>query len=263
MYRDLPKRLWKKWWNIDKANKPDVLILWGIFKSIAEEGYWSVPEFLKAQFEPYLTNIRQHTLPHTWIGERNGLKIAVSHAYGGAFSLDQAIQHAKLGAKLIILVGHFGGLKDGLTVGEIFIPSAAYRSDGASFHLLGKEDRFVYPTEEVEEWVKNHLRERKIPYQSGIMKTVSTMVGQTKEMIDEWKRAGFTGVDLESGVIFSAAKKFGFKAAAILHHSDHVGGGKLLPDATKKQKEEKRKARRLLAELAINVADRFGKDNGK
>lgn len=259
MYRDLPKRLWQKWWNVSRKNRPDVLILWGIFKSIAEEGFWSVPEFLRVQFEPHLTNIRQHTLPHTWIGERNGLKIALTHAYGGAFSLDQVIQHAKLGAKLVILVGHFGGLKDGLEVGQLFIPSAAYRSDGASFHLLGKEDRFVYPSEEIESWLKMHLRQRKIPYETGIMKTVSTMVGQTREMIDEWKRAGFAGADLETGVVFSAAKKFGFKAVAVLHHSDHVGGGKILPDATKRQKEAKKAARKLLAELAVKTSDRFGK----
>lgn len=258
MYRDLPKELWQEWWNVSEENKPDVLVLWGIFKSIAEEGYWSVPEFLKAQFEPHLTNIRQHTLPHTWIGERNGVKVALTHAYGGAFSLDQAIQHAKLGAKLVILIGHFGGLKDGLEVGQIFVPSAAYRSDGASFHLLGKEDRFVYPSEDIEAWVKNHLREKGVHYESGIIKTVSTMVGQTKEMINEWKRGGFAGVDLESGVIFSAAKKLGFKSVAILHHSDHVGGGKIMPDATMLQKEEKKKARKLLAELAVGVIDKFG-----
>lgn len=244
---------------MDRANRPDVLILWGIFKSIAEEGFWSVPEFLKAQFEPYLENIRPHTLPHTWIGERNGIKIAVTHAYGGAFSLDQSIQHAKLGARLVILVGHFGGLKDNLKVGEIFIPSAAYRSDGASFHLLGKEDRFVYPTEKIEAWLKNQLAERNISYTSGIIKTVSTMVGQTKDMINEWKKGGFAGVDLESGVVFAAAKKMGFDAISILHHSDHVGGGKILSDATKKQKLAKKNARLLLADLAINIADRFGK----
>ncbi len=259
MYRELPRRLWQKWWRAEKENRPDVLILWGIFKSITEEGFWSVPEFLKSQFEPYLENIRPHSLPHTWIGERDGLKIAISHAYGGAFSLDQAIQHAKIGAKLVILVGHFGGLKDGLKVGEIFIPSAAYRSDGASFHLLGKEDRIVYPSEEIENWLKSYLRQRKISYRSGIIKTVSTMVGQTDEMIKEWKKGGFVGVDLESGVIFSAGKKMGFRCISILHHSDHVGGGKLLPNATRRQKEEKKKARKLLAELAVKVAEKFGK----
>ncbi|GEM_PF-4914516 len=259
MYRELPKKLWQKWWKLDKKNTPDVLILWGIFKSIAEEGFWSVPDFLLHQFEPHLKNIRRLTLPHTFIGERNGLKIAVTHAYGGAFSLDQTIQHAKLGVKLVILLGHFGGLKDGLEVGQIFIPSAAYRSDGASFHLLGKEDRFVYPTEEIESWLKNHLNEQKIYYTTGVIKTVSTMVGETKELIDEWKRSGFVGVDLESGVVFSAAKKMNLKAVAIFHHSDHVGGGKLLPDATKSQKEAKKKARKLLVDLALRVADRFGR----
>ncbi len=218
-----------------------------------------MPDFLKYQFEPHLENLRQHTLPHTFIGEKNGIKIAVTHAYGGAFSLDQVIQHSKLGAKVVVLIGHFGGLKDGVAVGEIFVPSAAYRSDGASYHLLGKEDRFVYPTEEIESWLKHYLKEKKIKYTTGIIKTVSTMVGQTDDMIAEWKRSGFAGVDLESGVVFSAAKKTGMKAITILHHSDHVGGGKLLPNATKKQIEAKKKARQLLAELAVRVAEKFGK----
>lgn len=259
MYRDLPKKRWQSWWKISSKDKPDVLILWGIFKSIAEEGFWSVPEFLMSQFEPHLTKIRKLSLPHAFLGERNGVKIAVSHAYGGAFSLDQVIQHSKIGAKLVVLIGHFGGLQPKLKVGELFIPSAAYRSDGASFHLLGKEDRFVYPTEAVETWLKNYLNQKKIPYTTGVIKTVSTMAGQTGDMIDEWKRGGFAGLDLESGVVFSAAKKLGFKSVAILHHSDHVGGGKLLSHATKAQKEAKKKARRLLVDLALQVADRFGR----
>lgn len=259
MYGELPGKKWREWWKVGKNDRPDVLILWGIFKSIAEEGFWSVPEFLEYQFKPHLKNLRRLALPHTFIGERNGLKIAVTHAYGGAFSLDQTIQHAKLGAKMVILIGHFGGLKDGLRVGEIFIPSAAYRSDGASFHLLGKEDRFVYPTEAAEAWLKTYLRRHKIPYSSGIVKTVSTMVGQTANMIKEWKRGGFTGVDLESGVVFSAAKKFGLKCLAIMHHSDHVGGGKLLSHATSAQKQAKKKARKLLVDLALKTADKFGR----
>jgi len=78
----------------------------------------------------------------------------------------------------VILVGHFGGLKKDLKVGELFIPSAAYRSDGASFHLLGKEDRIVYPDKEIEQWLKEYLKHHKIHYATGIVKTVSTMAGK-------------------------------------------------------------------------------------
>jgi purine-nucleoside phosphorylase len=260
MYRDLSDKQWQSWWKIDPKDKPDVLILWGIFKSIAEEGFWSVPDFLMYQFKPHLKKIRRLSLPHTFIGEYKGLNIAVTHAYGGAFSLDQTIQLTKLGAKLVILIGHFGGLQDGLKVGQIFIPSAAFRSDGASFHLLGKEDRFVYPSQDMEVWLKSYLEKKKIPYVTGVVKTASTMVGQNAEMINEWKRGGFVGVDLESGVVFSAAKKFGFKSISIMHHSDHVGGGKLLSHTTKPQKEAKKKARKLLVDLALRVADEFGRE---
>lgn len=257
-YRDLGDKEWQEWWKVSPKNRPDVLILWGIFKSIAEEGFWSVPDFLMHKFSPYLKNIRRLKLPHTFVGDYKNLKIAVTHAYGGAFSLDQTIQLSKLGAKLIILIGHFGGLQK-LPVGLIFVPSAAYRSDGASFHLLGKEDRIVYPTEEIEIWVKNYLKRKKIPYSSGIVKTVSTMAGQTDNLIKEWKRGGFVGVDLESGVVFSAGKKFGLQTIAIFHHSDHVGGGKLLSHATPAQKKAKKEARNLLVELALKVAEKFGK----
>ena len=56
MYRDLSKKKWQSWWKISSKDKPDVLILWGIFKSIAEEGFWSVPEFLMYQFEEFNTH---------------------------------------------------------------------------------------------------------------------------------------------------------------------------------------------------------------
>lgn len=259
MYRELSKKGWQKWWDINSKDKPDVVIIWGIFKSIAEEGFWSVPEFLMHHFKPHLKNIRRLKLPHAFLGEYDGVNIAVTHSYGGAFSLDQTIQLAKLGAKTVILIGHFGGLQDDLPVGRIFIPSAAFRSDGASYHLLGKEDRIVYPAEEMERWVKNYLRKKDVPYRTGTIKTVSTMAGQTGDMIAEWKRGGFVGVDLESGVIFSAGKKFGLKCLSILHHSDHVGGGKLLNRTTAAQKQAKKEARRLLVKLALQAAKEFGK----
>ncbi|MDO8536740.1 MAG: hypothetical protein Q7R94_00650, partial [bacterium] len=70
MYRELTGEKWQRWWNVRQKDKPDVLILWGIFKSIAEEGFWSVPEFLMHQFKPHLKNIRKLSLPHTFLGER-------------------------------------------------------------------------------------------------------------------------------------------------------------------------------------------------
>jgi len=78
MYSELSKKKWQKWWEVKPNDKPDVLILWGIFKSIAEEGFWSVPEFLLHQFEPHLKKIRRMSIPHTFVGERNGVKIAVT-----------------------------------------------------------------------------------------------------------------------------------------------------------------------------------------
>jgi len=43
-----------------------------------------------------------------------------------------------------------------------------------------------------------------------------------------------------------------------LHHSDHVGGGKLMDSTTKSQKEAKKRARKMLVELALAVAKKFG-----
>jgi purine-nucleoside phosphorylase len=259
LYRDLSEKRYREWYGVTEKDKPEVAIIWGIFSSIAEDGFNLVPAFLKFHFRPYLKNIRYLKLPHTFVGDYKGLKIAVTHAYGGAFSLDQALKLKKFGAKLIILLGHFGGLKDDLAVGKIFIPSAAYRSDGASYHLLEEADRYVHPTAEIENWLHNHLKRKKIPFETGPIKTVSTMTAQTAEMITQWKRQGFVGVDLESAVIFSVGKITNIKTIAILHHSDHVGGGKLMPDLNSSEIKAKKCARKLIVKLALRVAEKFGK----
>lgn len=258
MYGKLPSKKWQKWFGITKDNRPDVAIVWGIFSSIMEEGFWTVPEFLLAHFEKYLRDIRKIKLPHTFVGKYKNLKIAVTHAYGGAFSLDQVLKLKKLGARLIILIGHFGGLKK-MPVGKMFIPSAAYRSDGASYHLLGEDDRFVHPTSHIEQWLQNYLKKEKISFETGVIKTVSTMTGQEPRMIEEWKRDGFVGVDLESAVLFTVGKKENVNCVSILHHSDHVGGGKLIFDTTTEEKKAKKTARRLLVKIALAVAEKFGK----
>ena len=260
MYRELSEKKWQDWWQISPAEKPDVVIVWGIFKSIREEGYWLVTDFLLAHFQDRLKGIKPIS-PHAFSGKYKGMNIAVTHAYGGAFSGDQAQHFIKLGAKLIILLGHFGGLtKKKIPVGKIFIPSAAYRADGTSYYFMGKSRRLVKPDKEVVKWLGRYLNKNKIPYITGNIKTVSTMLGQTNSRIKKWQREKFIGVDLESAVVFSIARVNKVKSISILHHSDHVGGGKLLGDVSEKELEEKKKARKMIVDLAFEVAEKFGKD---
>ena len=258
MYNQVHEKKWQEWYGVTEENKPDVAIVWGIFSSIMEEKFHLVPKFLKSHFEHYLTNIRPLNLPHTFIGERNGTKVAFTHVYGGAYCLDQVLKLVKFGAKLLILIGHFGGLKD-LRIGQIFIPSSAFRSDGATFHLLGDNDRFVYPTIEIESWLHQYLTNQKIPFEHGTIKTVSTMTSQSEEMINEWRRQGFVGLDLETAVVFSVGKIHNTKCISILHHSDHVGGGRLIFDITEGEMNAKKEARKLLVKLALEVVEKFGK----
>ncbi|MEK6910125.1 MAG: hypothetical protein AABW61_03560 [Candidatus Aenigmatarchaeota archaeon] len=261
MYRDVKETKWQEWYGVTQDNKPDVAIIWGIFSSIMEEGFRLVPDFLEYQFKPYLTNIRHLKLPHTFVGDYKNLNVAVTHAYGGPYCLDQTLKLVKFGAKLLILMGHFGSLKNDIAVGKIFIPSAAFRSDGASFHLLGDEDRFVHPTVDVESWLHTYLANEKIPYETGPIKTVSTMTSQSERMIEEWRRQGFVGVDLESAVVFSIAKIHNVKCVSILHHSDHVGGGRLIFDITEQEREAKKVARKQLVQIGLKVAEQFGNKN--
>lgn len=259
MYRELSGKKWKKWWNIGENETPDVLIVWGIFKSVKEEGYWLVTDFLRDHFKDQLKNLRPIS-PHAFIGDYKNMKIAVTHAYGGAFSGDQVQHFIKLGAKLVILLGHFGGLtRKKIPVGRIFIPTAAYRADGTSYYFLGGARRIIEPDKEVLKWLEKHLDKKGISYISGQIRTVSTMLGQTNQRVSKWQREKFIGVDLESAVVFSIAKFNKVKSISILHHSDHVGGGKLLNEVSQKELEEKKKARKVLVSLALETANKFGK----
>jgi uridine phosphorylase len=260
MYRELSKKNWRNWWNISSAEQPDVLIVWGIFKSIREEGYWLVTDFLKDKFKDKLKNLRPIS-PHAFIGDYKNMKIAITHAYGGAFSGDQVQHFIKLGAKLVILLGHFGGLtKKKIPVGRIFIPNTAYRADGTSYYFLGHSQRIIEPDKEIVKWLEKRLNKKWIPHIAGPIRTVSTMLGQTNQRIKKWQKEKFIGVDLESAVVFSIAKFNKVKSVSILHHSDHVGGGRLLNEVSKKELEEKKKARKLLVSLALATAKKFGKN---
>ena len=259
MYRELSGKKWRDWWQVSPAEKPDVLIVWGIFKSIKEEGYWLVTDFLLDHFKDYLKNIKPIS-PHAFVGRYKGVNIAVTHAYGGAFSGDQVQHFIKLGARLIILLGHFGGLtKKKIPVGKIFIPTAAYRADGTSYYFMWKSRRLVKPDREVVKWLGKYLNKNKMPYVAGNIKTVSTMLGQTNSRIKKWQKENFIGVDLESAVVFSIARVNKVKSVSILHHSDHVGGGKLLSDVSQKELKEKKKARKIIVNLALRTAEKFGK----
>ncbi len=259
MYRELSKKNWRNWWKVSPDEQPDVLIVWGIFKSIKEEGYWLVTDFLKDKFKDQLKNLRPIS-PHAFIGDYKGIKIAVTHAYGGAFSGDQVQHFIKLGAKLVILLGHFGGLtKKKIPVGKIFIPTSAYRADGTSYYFLGRSRRIIEPSKEVVKWLEKYLDKKGIPHIAGPIRTVSTMLGQTNQRVSKWQQEKFIGVDLESAVVFSIAKFNKVKSISILHHSDHVGGGKLLNEVSPKELEEKKKARKILVSLALETAKKFGK----
>jgi len=108
-----------------------------------------------------------------------------------------------------------------MRVGDFLIPTKSEKGDGAS-QYYAMPHQIADSSKDMNQILIEILGKAGHAYHIGPMYSTSAMLGETKEMIADWNKKGYLGVDLETAATFAVAKHFGAKRAGLLRMIDNV-----------------------------------------
>ena len=129
-------------------------------------------------------------------------------------------QLIKGGAKKIIAAGCCGSLVED-TEGDYFIPTAALRQEGTSYHYLPPA-REVLLNEEVILAIEKALIKNKMPYRKCKTWTTDGFYRETKEMVRYRKEEGYSVVEMECASMAACAKMWNVIFGQLLFTADSL-----------------------------------------
>jgi uridine phosphorylase len=125
------------------------------------------------------------------------------------------------GVKTIVQLGWYGALQEGTKLGDVVVPRHAERQDGVSDWYLSK-GILADATPELANAIVKKLRERDIPLNEHAIYSTPALLAESREVIADWSRHGWHGVDMETAATFSVAKSLGARRAAALIRIDDL-----------------------------------------
>ncbi|MEO8538540.1 MAG: hypothetical protein ABI577_02280 [bacterium] len=217
MYKELGAADHQRMLNLAAEDLPDVVLLLGIF---------DVHEGAK-RFAAYLENAifsRSETsasgLPY-YIGWHHGVRVGLSGCFGGPMAALFAHTWCGAGVPTVIQLGWYGALQAGTNLGDVVVPRHAERQDGVSDWYLAK-GILADATPELADAISNRLKERQIPVHERAIFSTPALLAESREVIADWSRHGWHGVDMETAATFAVAKHLGARRAAALVRIDDL-----------------------------------------
>ncbi|MBE0428838.1 MAG: hypothetical protein IBX61_03090 [Thermoleophilia bacterium] len=113
----------------------------------------------------------------------------------------------------VIGIGTCGALQPEIELGEIVIAESAEAGDGLSPHYGVEPGAMVAADGALTDSLGESLRGAGLKVHSGAVVTTGAAFRETDEMIDNWRRAGLLGVELETSCLLALARFTGVRAA--------------------------------------------------
>lgn len=129
------------------------------------------------------------------------------------------------GVKNMIRVGTCGTIQEHIQLGQVLLAMSASGDSDANRNLFG--GMHYAATADFDLLLKAHQAAEKLnikTYQGTVFST-NTFYDEAPNRWDVWKKHGILGVEMETQILFTLAKKFGIKALSILTVSDNIVTG--------------------------------------
>lgn len=139
---------------------------------------------------------------------------------GGAGAVQIMEQLIAGGSRKIIAAGCCGALVDGAE-GEFFVPTAAFRQEGTSYHYL-PPSREVELDESAIKSIEVALSKRNLPYSECKTWTTDGFYRETKDMVLYRKSEGCSVVEMECASLAACAKMRGVMFGQLLFTADSL-----------------------------------------
>jgi uridine phosphorylase len=123
----------------------------------------------------------------------------------------------------IVYTGLIGSLQLSIRVGDIIVPTAALRGEGASKYFIDE----AYPAvadfgllQALSATLEEAYADRDINVHYGPIYTTDSFAAETEEFLDIWRSRNLLGIEMETSAIYSIASMYGIKAASVHIVSD-------------------------------------------
>lgn len=171
-----------------------------------------------------------------------GMRIWFDVVYGTAYLSEVLHVGCLYGSKQNILLGTCGGLQSHLHAGDTILPSSSFGNESSTRMYQRQNSEYVYKSDEMLRGeIKKRLTSREVIIEEKMV-TVQAMLAETQEDVDEWARAGYVAVDMESATVFAVSKYFNVPAAALLYVADNLVTNELVGGEAHARMKEKRLA---------------------
>lgn len=217
MYKELGPEDHLRMLGLGAGELPEVVLLLGIFD--VHEGAKRFARYLDdARFSRSETTMSG--LPH-YLGTHKGTRVALSACFGGPMAATFAHTWCGAGVRTVVQLGWYGALQPGTNLGDVVVPRHAERQDGASDWYLAK-GILADATPELAGAIAEGLRGRGIPVNEHAIFSTPALLAESREVIADWSRHGWHGVDMETAATFAVAKHMGARRAAALLRIDDL-----------------------------------------
>ncbi len=162
----------------------------------------------------------------TYTGFVNGVRVSVIATSGGPFYAEwiAALAYMKR-VKALIGIGWCGALQEDVEIGDAVIPIATIRDENTSLHHVDPSFPAVAHPKLIAlamDIVKPRIERLGSRLWTGITVTTSSMLGETPEQVEVWRKHGALCVDGETSVIYTLGSLANIPSITLLAVSDNV-----------------------------------------
>jgi purine-nucleoside phosphorylase len=141
--------------------------------------------------------------------------------YGGVLLSEYMHLASMFGSKANILLGSCGGLQNDENIGDLVLPTSVYAEESMTQSYAKDDSHNYYPDKQLQTELKEALEEKYKIFEGSAI-TNQAMLGQTRELVEEWAKEGYVAVEMESSTTFAVSGHFGIPAASVLRIGDNL-----------------------------------------
>lgn len=155
------------------------------------------------------------------LGEFRGIPVSVARRSGGTIQLEEFIRLVpRSTTEYVIGLGAVGALQPEIGIGDLIIPTEAIRGEGLTKYYY-PPDVPAKPDPDLTDRLLQSSRQCGAKVHTGTIFTTGSIMHETDELVGEWHREGYLGVDCEASALFLLSRYCGFKCALVMYVTDN------------------------------------------
>jgi uridine phosphorylase len=211
MYRELHAADHQRILGLEAHELPDVVLMVGALDVTKSA----------LRFAGYFEDVAPLRSFPGFTARRGPTRVGLVGVFGGPMAALHAHTWLAAGVPAVVQLGWYGALQHGTNLGDVIVPRHAERQDGVSDWYLPK-GILADATPAFAEAIAAHLESASVPVERHAIYSTPALLAESREVIADWSRHGYFGVDMETAATFAVAKSIGAKRAAALIRIDDL-----------------------------------------